>query len=215
MTVMTAVTAPTAALSAPAESPPAPVLTVIRLDPRSREARADRHDLCRMHGRVVEMLGLQPGEVKGRELWASPSPERLLVQYERPVDVRWLPDGYHVGHDVHEVRADWPAGARVRWAVIANPVHSRSHSGRRGVIEPVDPQVWARRRLDALDLEDVVMHERHHATGRHRGGPVTHDRVRLTGVGTVLDPARLAGQIRSGVGRGRAFGCGLLLVAPA
>lgn len=194
------------------------VLTVIRLHPTHPEVRADRHDLCRMHARVLSTLGLDPAVPKGRELWASPTEDRLLVQYHRPADPRWLPDGYTAGHTVHEVRTDWAVGARVRWAVIANPVHARSVAGRRGVIERIDPTEWAHRRLGAtLHLDSVDVHERHHSTGRRRsdGRTVTHARVRLTGLGTVTDPDRLAVQIRAGVGKGRAYGCGLLLVAAA
>lgn len=208
-------------VSAPAELA-APVLTVIRLDPDHREVRADRRDLCRMHGRVLSMLG-DDHAAPGRYLWASPTPGRLLVQYHRPVDVRWLPDGYTVGHSEHEVRTDWPAGSAVRWAAVVAPTRSvkaapdRHVRGRPVALRaPGEIDGWARRRLGMLDHHEVGICEERGAAGRKPGGRrVLYPQVRLQGRGTVLDPAGLAAALRGGVGRGKAFGCGLLLVVPA
>lgn len=199
----------------------APVLTVINLDPSHPQVRVDLSDSCRMHARVLSLLGISPEHPKGRELWATPRPDRLIIQYPRPADVRWLPDGYHTAARHHPVRVDWPEGARVRWALVGNPVRCRSvyraDGTRRGVrVVRHDPIEWARSRLPMLEHHRIEIVDQHTAVGqRPRGQTVTHRRVRYVGVGTVLDPVALAAAIRSGVGPGKAYGCGLLVIGGA
>lgn len=196
------------------------ILTVVTTAPAHPTVAADRQDVCRMHARVVSLLGLDPDQPKSRELWAQPRPDRLLVQHERAADVRWLPDGYHTGHTVREVRTDWPTGQPIRWVLIANAVkdvHVDRGTGRRtNRREPIDPVAWARRRLAMIDHHDVTLLERRSARGRKPGGQrVVHDQSRLTGHGTVIDPTQLEAALVGGVGKGRAYGCGLLLVEAA
>lgn len=200
----------------------APILTVIHLNPDHPEVRRDHDDVCAMHARVISLLSLGPDQPKGRELWAHPSSDRLIVQYHRSADPRWLPDGYTAGVSHHAVRHLWDEGAAVRWALIGNPVSRTGKSERHGIkaatrvlVSPADLAGWARSRLPMLEHASVTVADARTAVGRRGAKAVTHRQVRLVGTARVLDAAALATAIHNGVGRARAFGCGLLLVTEA
>ncbi|BFO16736.1 hypothetical protein SHKM778_31240 [Streptomyces sp. KM77-8] len=44
---------------------------------------------------------------------------------------------------------------------------------------------------------------------------IHHHRVRFDGTATVTEPDLLRAAVQSGIGRGKAYGCGLLSIAPA
>lgn len=204
----------------------APVLTVLHLNPDSPHVHADSRDLYAMHQRVVSLLALQPGEEKGRELWAQPRPDRLLIQWRRAVDPRWLPDGYALAHQSVPVRLDWQPGQPVRWALVANVIKRNMgrpdvRRARRAVGQSITPRVipadigeWTATRLPMLDHRQVECLARRTHTGlqTRTGRKITVVRSRLAGEAVVTDPVGLAAAIRCGVGREKHTGCGLLLV---
>lgn len=194
------------------------ILTVLRLAPRHPQVVADSRDVCRMHGRVLQLLGLDAEEPKGRELWAQPTPDRLLIQWRRAADPRWLPDGYATGSSAHPVRLDWRQGDRIRWAAVINPVkrHRPRVAGVRrgaGKAVPVPPVDYFAAHYPMLQVRDGVVLAEQTAVGRRPSGAlVTHRRARVAGAATVLDPDALAERLVSGQGHAKAYGCGLLLV---
>jgi CRISPR system Cascade subunit CasE len=197
-----------------------PVLTTLALDPDHPRVRADAADLCRAHARVLSLLGLDPEDPKPRELWAWPRPDRLVVQWHRPLDLSRLPPGYALDTATGPVRLDWPVGARVRWALVANPVSrtgARPATGARATTRDLrttgEITGWATVRLGgALSDLEVWVDAHRPMSGTRDGRRVTHRWAWLRGSGTVADPEALAGAIAGGVGRARAYGCGLLLV---
>ena len=194
-------------------------LTVVRLDPLHHDVLSDRRDVCRMHDRVIALLGLSPSDPKGRELWVSPRPDRLVLQYHRAVDLHTLPAGYATGHDRHPVRAQWSTGEEIRWALVANPIRKRTTrraDGTRGEVRTVtDPSGWVRAHLPMLRHHRIDVIDQRTAHGRKGQRRVTHSQARLVGTATVLDAGALSAAILGGVGHGRAYGCGLLMVGPA
>src|SRR5690606_27648372 len=117
------------------------------------------------------------------------------------------------------------AGERIGWALVASPCKATgprdpetgrllARSKRQPLPEP-EWESWVRRKLDgALDL-DQISHERLPGwPGRPRDGraPIIHMRVAYAGTGRVTNPDALARLLADGVGPGKAFGCGLLLV---
>lgn len=195
------------------------MLAVLHLDPQHPAVAGDSRDHCRMHGTVLSMLGM--GADRGRYLWAQPRPDRLLVQSPVSVDVRWLPDGYCVHHDVTPTRLDWRIGDRVGWATIANPVTRHSQRRADGTrirvvrVPRPDADVWARERLSPIlgDLTVHVAERRTTAAYKPDGRRITISSARLHGTGTVTDPDRLRDLISQGWGCEKSYGCGLLLVA--
>lgn len=105
---------------------------------------------------------------------------------------------------------------RYRFIIEANPVST--HDGHSTPLREPGRQIdWLRHRLarngataDSVSiLTDRVDRFRH---GQHT---VTLHRTRFVGILTVTDMDRLRMALRLGVGKGRAYGCGLLLLAPA
>lgn len=99
------------------------------------------------------------------------------------------------------------AGTTIRFRVAANAVHRVGAGGTRPVI---DIEQWLEERFDGA-LTDVVVLQHVVDVRRGKGAPLRVDTIE--GVAVVGDPVKLAGQMLSGVGRAKAFGCGLLTVA--
>lgn len=167
-------------------------------------------DLQAAHVLAYGAAAAHPG---GRVLWAAPTPDRLIIQADRPADLDHA--------RTRTVRTDWPAGTPITWALIACPtVCGRPHPGaptRRQVLRTdFDRTEWACRKLGAaLDVTDIDVEDMGTWGGQKHGRRVAWHRVAYAGAGTVRDPDALATLIRSGVGPGKAYGCGLLLVQEA
>lgn len=161
----------------------------------------------------------------GRVLWAHPTRRVLLIHSPTPPDMTRIPDV--ASHTIVAPRLPH-AGARVRWALIANPVKATgprdpetgrflSRTRRHPLPEP-EWETWVRRKLaPALaDLDEISSEALPSWKARPPGRPpITHLRVCYTGTATVVGEDALARLVAEGVGPGKAFGCGLLLVEQA
>jgi ParB/RepB/Spo0J family partition protein len=109
-----------------------------------------------------------------------------------------------------------PTGAHVEVSLIAAPTKSVHRSGARGIRRPLPPDGWAgwlrRKTSGALDLEWVRADPAGVRSGRRSGRRITFTRVAYHATGTVTDAAALSTLQRIGVGTGKGYGCGLLLV---
>ena len=154
----------------------------------------------------------------GRTLWGLPNRRTLVIQHENPID--WHNSMPGILHRTHTIPAP-PAstGDRVRWTLIANPVHSPIQPGeKRGRRTPLPPERWTdwvTRKLGPALHDLAIRHEPLRTTGgwRHTHR-VVHRRVLFSGHATVTDSDQLDQLRRNGVGPGKAYGCGLLLVRP-
>lgn len=102
-----------------------------------------------------------------------------------------------------------PLAGRVRLLVHANTVRKNGSDPR--PIPDADVPAWAAERFaTALTDIDVTVFRRMLRPVTGRGFPIqVHD---LAITGTVADPAELSRMLREGIGRARAYGCGLVLV---
>lgn len=105
-------------------------------------------------------------------------------------------------------------GARVLFRVTANAIR-RHAAAAGGGHEPVaDVEEWLRGKLAGAMSEVVVFsHDRSVERSAPRGLTVQYDRI--DGAGIVGDVPSLERILHHGVGRSKAFGCGLLTVVPA
>lgn len=195
-----------------------PVITTIRL---SRDHQRLGSDIRTLHAYIEAGLGHaadRPDDAS-RTLWAQPVKDLLIVQAWRAVDPSyWL--GSHLRHA--PAATEWGHGQRVRLSLIGNPVSRRSikRDGKRVSIElanvPIDKHAdWLQSRLPSVELEAVEVQQLGKRTGSKPGRRITVTQAGFHATGTVTDPAGLAEAIRCGVGRQRAYGCGLLLVGAA
>ena len=200
-------------------------LSLLELNPRSSACRRDMADPQAMHKTLMSLFSAIPGHSARRDLgvlWRIEpgSAPTVLLQSSACPNLGALPAGYATVQikslDAHF--ASLSAGDTVRYRTVLNPVRTnrRSHKERRVVVPPRDrPQWWSElaRKSGIQPLDHATM------TGQPdrqitRGGvrfPIYT--VRVDGTATIDDPALLAHAITAGIGRAKAWGCGLLTVA--
>lgn len=157
--------------------------------------------------------------VPGRWLWAAPLRDLLIVQGPAPVPVDDLAAIAPITESGTSPVPDIDEGP-ARLSLIAHPTRSVARPGGRGVRTPlpIDQAAdWLARKLaDAVELDQVDVQP----LGTHRGRRLdgnhpAHHLVGLTATATVTDPDRLAELRAAGIGPGKAYGAGLLIVSAA
>lgn len=206
-------------------------LSKIDINPEHPEASRDTSDLYRMHIRVPAVVDGIPAPVRGRLLWAQPTPRTVLIQTGGPVNPLAFPRGYLTADpesvSLTEKLAGLCINQQVTFSVIANPTicpkkvvgadGARRQSGGRRWLPPGERNDWLRTQLNkhgGLQVETVVGKNLGVKSGvqRRTGHRIAHLHHLFTGTATVLDPDQVRALVRQGVGHGRAFGCGLLVI---
>nr|DAI33615.1 MAG TPA: Cas system-associated protein [Caudoviricetes sp.] len=178
----------------------------------SRNAKRLAHDSQALHRTLKH-------DIKGNFLWSLPDRRTLVIQHDEPV--HWPDVMPGVITRTHSVEAITPiTGVPVQWALIANPTVCVSRGkGRRGKRTPLGEEdwvPWAHRKLDAaINIHEVDATLMPVARGQRHEMTIYHRRVIFTGTGTVACRDTLADIQRAGVGAGKAYGCGLLIVQEA
>lgn len=158
-------------------------------------------------------------DIPGHFLWSLPDRNSMVVQHDEPVHWPTVMPG--VITRTHTTPADTPiTGAPVKWAIIANPVkavkQARGKRGKRTPLPPDEWKTWIERKLDgAVNIHTVDATLMPVGRGKRHGMTLYHQRVMYLGAGTVASQSHLAELQRSGIGPGKAYGCGLLIVQEA
>lgn len=200
-------------------------LTRLQLNPRHREARRDISDVHRLHQRVMSLLPDALGDsarAKTAALWRiEPSDQPVLLIQSDPVpDLSALPAGYGTGatKDLSAVFTAIRPGLHVRYRICINPVSQHGNTGKRRVLPRSELPAWWEARSQRIGLENLdhpSIHLEPSRTGTtSTGNKLTIAACRIEGIASVTDPDQICEAIRSGVGRARAYGCGLLTIAP-
>lgn len=177
----------------------------------TRRANRVTHDSQAMH-RTLKY------DIPGHFLWSLPDPHTLVVQHDEAVC--WPDVMPGVISRTHTTSSTTPiTGAPIQWAMIANPTKATPVKGQRGKRVPLPPEdwkAWVARKLDgAINLRDVDAALMPTARGKRHDMIICHRRVLFTGTGTVANQEKLAALQHDGVGAGKAYGCGLLIVQGA
>ena len=212
-------------------------LSMLTLNPKSQKCRNDMRNLQSMHRRIMGLFPQTPSAQARQEfgvLWRvepteSPtlllqSSPTLLLQSSVEPDFRSLPDRYasyeHKNIDNH--LASFRNGQIVNYRVMLNPVRS-SRAGGRNSQTPIpfsEHQRWWEDRSERIGLVSVDapaligQPAKHlHRNGADPSLPIYSTRV--DGIAEIADADSLRHAIESGVGRAKAWGCGLLTVVKA
>lgn len=169
-------------------------------------------DLQTTHRTVMHMT------VGERILWCSPTRRLLIIQHEGPLTVQDRAQLDAATTGVRQTR--FPVGTRVALTLIGSPTMGRSGVDAHGVrrkrhLVPLDQQAaWFTRHLDgAVHVSQVEVQPLGPSHGDHGDGTtVTITRSGFAATGTVTNTDRLEHLIVRGIGDGKAYGCGLLLV---
>jgi len=202
------------------------VLSRLRLNLQSAPARRDIFDPYQLHRTLLRAFDTDratAGLLSRLDLGATEA--TVLVQSRQSPDWSQLPDDYLAGGlatpnpAVRDWQPRFAAGQILRFRLRANPTFKR---GRRRLawLHESEQQSWLQRQgdrggfgvLQAWGVGEgfVTMNGR-----GFRKPPLTCYSVLLDGFLAVTDPALLVQTVAAGLGSGKAFGFGLLSLAPA
>lgn len=219
-------------------------LTRIRPAPTSSEAARDLAGSgqgIRLHKRLLQMF---PDDVPGASarkefgvLFRVEDADRglgpyILMQSQAKPDPGRLPGRYGTveTRSLDTLLGEVGKGAWVHYRCVANPVRKPSAKTRELYgLKPVVPlngsaavEWWERQAASSgLEPQKIQAHPLDAVTGsRGTSGEaarqrVHHARTRFDGTARVTDPALLRERLAAGIGRGKAYGCGLLTIALA
>ncbi|MBD0670753.1 type I-E CRISPR-associated protein Cas6/Cse3/CasE [Streptomyces sp. CBMA156] len=209
-------------------------LTRITPDPRSRDARRDSAGAVDLHHR---MMSLFPDHVADDEprrrlgvlfrTEATAAGDRILLQSGQQPELDRLPVGYGqaVSKPLTPLLDALRPGLHVRYRIAANPIRRPSRATRElyrlKAVVPLQGTAaddWWARQAEASGLNLGTLHSSplEAAKGNRRSDqrPVRHDRVLFEGTAVITDADRLRARLTDGIGKGKAYGCGLLSIAP-
>lgn len=205
-------------------------LTQLRLDARHAAARRDLANPYDMHRTLVRAFVRDEREVPPRVLWRLEGGSvwgqaTVLVQSLLPGDWSFLDalsgylasgQGDGIATKPFEPAALLKPGARLRFRLVANPTVTRQGK-RQGLVGEDAQLAWLERQGQRLgfQLTTALVTGSDMLRGRKAGAQVSVRRVQYDGVLEVLDADALGAALATGIGHGKAFGCGLLSLARA
>ncbi|WNI18720.1 type I-E CRISPR-associated protein Cas6/Cse3/CasE [Actinacidiphila sp. ITFR-21] len=216
-------------------------LTRIVPDPRSHDARHDTQGpggAINLHRRLMSLFPDGIGADSRAQLGVlfrtedTPTGTQILLQSSHQPDPDRLPAGYGtaVTRPLDQLLDALAAGLTIRYRCVASAVRKPGATTRelydlpavvalRGA--PADE--WWSRQAESAGLKPLhVRSQPLDAVRGRRGthGPAAeqqlrHARTQFDGTAAIIDPDLLRTKITEGIGRGKAYGCGLLSIAPA
>lgn len=200
-------------------------LARLQLNPQRRQARFLLGSAQAMHAAVLASFP-QPDEARGRVLWRvdrDAHQVQLYVASRPPPDFSHLVEqaGWQTTQDTWAVRDYKPVLARLaqgqRWAfrLTANPSHV-SEGKRYGHVTVAQQLEWFSSRVSRWGIgpdPEVIIRNRGVDRFRRGGATVTVAKATYDGILTVGDPELLRTAMTDGIGRAKAYGCGLLTLA--
>lgn len=215
-------------------------LTRIRPDLRSREVRSDLGNPVSLHRRVMTLYPHGLGEEARRQLGVlfrsdeGADGPQLLIQSRVQPDLEKLPRTYGAGvsKPLTPLLEALQPGLPIRYRIAANAVRKPGKSTREiyklGSIIPLTgaaAEEWWIRQAETAGLKIHSVHSipldtAHCSRGTPQGRgakpsqAITLARTRFEGSALIQDAALLCQRLADGIGRGKAYGCGLLSIAP-
>ncbi|WP_433270620.1 type I-E CRISPR-associated protein Cas6/Cse3/CasE [Actinosynnema sp. CS-041913] len=216
-------------------------LTKLILNVRSREFRRDFADIHDLHRTVMSAYPNTDGDIPARQahgvLWRlDPTHVGYTAYVQSHTGPNWtkLPAGYTTAPA--EVRPLQPVldavapGCKLGFRLLANPtqdtrpIELKGKTRRVAHQKPEDQITWLIGKGNqhgfviptARDGQpDLAPSPVPRMTGRKDGTTITVDAVRFDGHLVITDPTAFTHALITGIGRAKAYGCGLLTLAPA
>ncbi|MEU8764277.1 type I-E CRISPR-associated protein Cas6/Cse3/CasE [Streptomyces sp. NPDC048659] len=213
-------------------------LTRITPDPRSRDARRDTRDAVGTHRRLMSLFPDNAGPDPRARFGIlyrtddTPGGPQLLVQSTQEPDLTQLPTGYGTAltRPLDTLLDALRPGLTVRYRCAASAIRKPGATTRAAYNLPaVVPLTgtaadeWWTRQADTAGLKVLTLHSQPLDAAQGMRGTrgsgaeqrIRHTRTRFDGTAVIIDPDTLRTKITDGIGRGKAYGCGLLSIAPA
>lgn len=147
--------------------------------------------------------------------WAQPDQHHLIVRHQHPIDWNNTLTGI-ITQAITTPTTTPITGAPITYGLIANPTWAQSQGhgqrSKRRALPPEQWNQWLERKLgDALNLHHIDCTALPTAIGKRHTTHTIHRRVLYTGEATVKNHEQLDKILHTGIGSGKAYGCGLLL----
>jgi CRISPR system Cascade subunit CasE len=200
-------------------------LTKLSGDTRHQKVRRDIHDVHEAHRSVMALFPHVDEATARNELGVLYRVESqgaksvILVQSE--VEPTGTPDGYVLegSYELDAKLASLHPGTKVRYCILANATKSIPVPKARGKVKALlgaDAVEWWKRRSAQAGL--VLLSEptwtTHPLTGKRQNGKIHVVATRFEGIAEITDVQQLTEVLTTGLGRAKAYGCGMLSIAP-
>jgi CRISPR system Cascade subunit CasE len=215
-------------------------LSRLLLNPESRQALRETADPYNLHKTLMHAFvdkRDQSGVLYRLEIDPRSGDIMLLVQSLVAPDWSYLAEKEYLrpldpfsGRDNPAVKAvtlSLPAGQILRFRLAANPTvkkvryddnGERKNSNRVPLVHEARQEEWLEKQANAngFHLLDLTINQPQKQSSWQKGNgrPLTIYTVQFDGRLQVTDPDKLLKAIRTGIGPAKAFGCGLLSLAP-
>lgn len=195
---------------------------LIRIELDRRDARGLLSDCQQMHRFVTGFFGTD--RRSGQILYRTNLVQNKLCIYlyaEHPAER--IPDNCCVQQrDVASWLSSMETGQLWSFDLIASPTkkvasEGKKNSQRRILRQPQERQEWLERKAEQSGFAIVQVQEQEqlHVSGRHhanRGGVMYHDAYHYQGVLQITDSERFQRALQTGIGSGKAYGFGMMMV---
>ncbi len=208
-------------------------LTRIQPDSQRADARKDIAGAVDMHHRLMSLFPDNLGDQARSHLGVlfriedTPSGAQVLMQSSTEPDLTRLPAGYGPALTkpltplLDALRPD----LTVRYRIAANAIRKPGRTTREiynlSAVVPLNGQAaedWWTRQAEASGLKVITVHSTplDAARGARRQDHrlIKHTRTQFEGTALITDPDQLRTRVTEGIGKGKAYGCGLLSLAP-
>lgn len=212
-------------------------LTRIVPDPRSADARRDLASAVGMHRRLMGLFPHDAGPDSRARFGVlfrtedTPAGPHILMQSTHQPDATQLPDSYgtSLSRPLDALLDALRPGLPLRYRCVASPVRKPGATTRAAYNLPAvlplhgaAADEWWTRQADTAGIKPLTLHSQPLDAARGIRGTrgsgkeqhVRHARIRFDGTAAIIDPDLLRTKITEGIGRGKAYGCGLLSIAP-
>ena len=212
------------------------VLTRVMIDSSRRPALRALASPNALHGIVSRAFTTAPGAGE-RVLWrldTGTDRHKLYVVSDEVPDTSHLErefgtdPGAAETHDYDGFLGRLRSGQEWRFRLRANPTKTvptavGKRSERRGIHSEPEQLAWLLRKAESagfaiptnrIGVPEAIARERATLRFRRESAEVTLATAAFDGILTVADADALRTALRAGIGRGKAYGCGLLTLAP-
>lgn len=201
-------------------------LTRLTLDPRSAQARRDLSDAYEMHRTLARAFAADEYSAPLRFLWrleaGSGAWTTPIVLVQAATEGNWafldaMPN--YLRHSVESKRLAFEglvgSGRRYRFRLLANPTVTRLGK-RYGLVGEAEQLAWLGRQGErhGFSVEGALVTSSDLLSSRKGEGRIQIQRVCFEGALRVERTEDFSRALVAGIGPAKAFGCGLLSVAP-
>lgn len=195
---------------------------LIKIEMERREARGLLADCQQMHRFVTGFFGTdrKTNQVLYRTNLVQ---NKLCIYLYADCAAEHIPDNCYVQQrDITPWLDTMEAGQLWNFDLIASPTkkvasEGKKNSQRRILRQPQERQEWLERKAEqnGFSILQIQEQDQLHVSGRHlsdRGGVMYHDAYHYQGVLRITDSVKFRMVMQTGIGSGKAYGFGMMMV---